>query len=219
MIRTHELIDVLAAELKPVRRLRSPVVRAGCWSFMAGMVVVLLGVSQGVRADLTQRVQDTSFTLALGGAAATAIFAAASAFALAVPGRSRLWALLPLPPLLLWITAIGRQCLTRWVGYDDGTMMMGDTARCFATVVLTSLPLWLLMLLMLRRSGAVRRLLPTLAGSLAVAATAGVAMDLLHRLDASAMILLWNFGTGAVIVFFATLFGQATPAPSSSVPR
>lgn len=219
MIRTPELIDVLAAELKPVRRLRSPVFRAACWAFVAGVVVVLLAVSQGVRADLAQRLKDASFVLAFGGAAVTAICAAASAFALAVPGRSRLWALLPLPPLLLWIAAIGRQCLTSWVVYDDGTMMMGDTARCFATVVLTSLPLWLLMLLMLRRSGAVRRFLPTLAGGLAVAATAGVAMDLLHRLDASAMILLWNFGTGAVIVLLATLFGRTMPTPSSSLPR
>lgn len=214
MIRTPELIDLLAGELKPVRRLRPPIFRAILWAFVAGVVVLLLAVSQGMRGDLAQRLPDGSFALALGGAAATALCAAAAAFALAVPGRSRLWALLPLPPLLLWIAAIGRQCLTHWVRYDSGTMMMGDTARCFATVILTSLPLWLLMLLMLRRSGAVRRVLPTLAGSLAVAATAGVAMDLLHRLDASAMILLWNFGTGAVIVLFATLFGRAIPVPS-----
>jgi len=219
MIRTPELIDVLAGELKPVRRLRSPVFRAACWALVAAGVVILLAVSQGVRADLAQRLSDSSFALALGGAAATAICAAAAAFALAVPGRSRLWALLPAPPLLLWLAAVGRQCLTHWVRYDAGAMMMGDTARCFATVVLTSLPLWLLMLLMLRRSGAVRRVLPTLAGSLAVAATAGVAMDLLHALDASAMILLWNFGTGTAIMLIAALFGRTMPMSSLSLPR
>jgi hypothetical protein len=208
MIRTPELIDVLTGELKPVRRLRSPAYRAMCWGIVAGVIVVLLGISQGLRADLAQRVVDVSFTLALAGSAATAVCAATAAFALAVPGRSRLWVLLPLPPLLLWIAAIGRQCLTRWVSYDGGAMMMGDTARCFATVILASLPLWLLMLLMLRRSGAVHRVLPILAGSLAVAATAGVAMDLLHALDASVMILLWNFGSGGVIVLISTLLSQ-----------
>jgi len=75
-------------------------------------------------------------------------------------------------------------------------------------VILTSLPLWLLMLLMLRRSGAVRRVLPMLTGSLAVAATAGVAMGLLHALDSSAMILLWNFGIGAAIVLVSTMFSR-----------
>ena len=214
MIRTTELIDVLAGELKPVRRLRPPLFRAACWGFVAAAIVVLLTISQGVRADLGQRLGDASFVVALAGSAATAVCAAAAAFALAVPGRSRLWALLPLPPLLLWIAAIGRQCLTHWVRYEGGAMLMGDTARCFATVILTSLPLWLLMLLMLRRSGAVRRVLPMLAGSLAVAATAGAAMNLLHALDASAMILLWNFGTGGIIVLLSAFFSRPLLSPN-----
>jgi hypothetical protein len=219
MTRTPELIDLLASELKPVRRLRSPIFRAACWILVAVMVLTLLTVSQGVRADLSARLGELAFALALFGSVATAICAAAAAFALAIPGRSRLWALLPLPPLALWIAAIGRQCLTQWVRYDAGAMAMGDTARCFATVILTSLPLWLLMLLMLRRSGSIRRALPMLVGSLAVAATAGSAMDLLHRLDASAMILLWNFGTGAMIVLVSTLFGRAILAPSLALQK
>jgi hypothetical protein len=208
MTRTPELINLLADELKPVRRLRSPWFRAMSWGMVAAVIMALLAISQGVRADLFQRISDVSFTVALGASAATAVFAAAAAFALAVPGRSRLWALLPLPALLLWISAIGHQCLTRWVSYDAGAMMMGETIRCFATVVLTSLPLWLLMLLMLRRSGAVRRVLPLLAGSLAVAGAAGGAMNMLHTLDASAMILFWNFGIGAIIVVASALFSQ-----------
>jgi len=208
MIRTSELVDVLAGELKPVGRLRSPLFRGMCWGLVAAVIVLFLAISQGLRGDLAQRLGEISFAIALAGSGATAISAAVAAFALAVPGRSRLWALLPLPPLLLWVTAIGRQCLTHWVRYDGGAMMMGDTARCFATVILTSLPLWLLMLLMLRRSGAVRRVLPMLTGSLAVAATAGVAMGLLHALDSSAMILLWNFGIGAAIVLVSTMFSR-----------
>lgn len=214
MIRTPELIDLLADELKPVRRLRSPLFRGLCWGLVAAVIVLLLAISQGVRPDFFQRLGDASFAVALAGSAATAISAAAAAFALAVPGRSRLWALVPLPPLLLWMAAIGRQCLTHWVRYDGGAMMMGDTARCFATVILTSLPLWLLMLLMLRRSGAVRRMLPMMAGSLAVGATAGVAMDLLHTLDASAMILLWNFGTGGAIVLLSAFFSRPLLSPN-----
>lgn len=98
-------------------------------------------------------------------------------------------------------------------------MAMGDTARCFATVILTGLPLWLLMLLMLRRSGAVRRVLPVLAGSLAVAAAAAVAMDLLHVLNASVMVLLWNFGTGAAIVLVSSLCSRPLPDRNISAAR
>lgn len=214
MTHTPELIDLLASDLKPVRRLRSPAFRGACWILVAAVVLALLAVSQGVRADLSARLGEPGFTLALFGSVATAICAAAAAFALAVPGRPRLWALLPLPPLALWVAAIGRQCLTHWVRYDADGMAMGDTARCLATVILASLPLWLLMLLMLRRSGSVSRMLPMLVGSLAVAAMAGAAMNLLHELDASAMILLWNFGTGAGIVFISTLLGGAMLTPN-----
>jgi hypothetical protein len=122
--------------------------------------VALLAVSQRLRIDLLERLNQPSFAAALFGSTATAICAAVAAFALAVPGRSRLWSLLPLRPLILWIAAISQQCLTHWVRYDGGAMAMGDTARCFATVVLTSLPLYLLMLLMLlmlRRSGSIGR--------------------------------------------------------------
>jgi hypothetical protein len=159
---------------------------------------------------------EPAFDLELLGSTATAICAAVVAFALAVPGRSRLWALLPLPPLAVWIGSVGGQCLTHWVSYDAAGMAMGDTARCFATVVLTSLPLWLLML---RRSGSFSRALSMLAGNLAVAAAAGCAMDLLHRLDASVMILLWNFGTGASIVLLSTIIGRPLLSRNASLSR
>ena len=217
MTGTPELIELLAGELKPVRRLRPPLVRGLCWIFVAVLVVALLAVSQGVRGDLAERLGDSSFALAMIGSAATAICAATAAFALAVPGRSRAWALLPLPPLGLWVASIGRQCLTHWVRYDGGAMAIGDTARCFATVVLTSLPLWLLMVLMQRRSGSLSRAMPMLAGSLAVAAMAGSAMNLLHQLDASVMIVLWNFGSGAAILVASAIFAIVCPATNPSL--
>ena len=47
MIATPDLIESLAANMKPVRRLRPPVTRAACWLLLAAMVVALLAVSQG----------------------------------------------------------------------------------------------------------------------------------------------------------------------------
>jgi hypothetical protein len=217
MIRTPELIEVLAGELKPVRRLRPPAFRASCWLMVGGAVVALLVVGQGLRADLPALLGQTSFSVVLAATLATAICAALAAFNVAVPGRSRLWALLPVPPLVLWIASIGNQCLTHWVRYDAGGMAVGDTARCFATLALTSLPLMLLMLLMLRRTGPVRQVGPILAGGLAVASMAATAMNLVHQLDASAMILLWNFGTGAVVVIASALFSRQSLARSSSL--
>lgn len=219
MIRTPDLVELLVSELKPVRRLRSPVFRAISWVLVAGAVVILLGIGQGVRGDLSARLGETAFAVGIAATVATAVCAAVAAFALAVPGRSRLWALLPLPPLLTWISAVGHQCLTHWIRYDAGGMAMGETARCFATLALTSLPLWLLMLLMLRRSRPVREAPPMLAGSLAVAAMAATAMGLLHQLDASVMILLWNFGTGAAIVIASALSSRVVLGRNMSLQK
>lgn len=215
MIKTPELIDVLATELKPVRRLGSPVFRAVCWSCVAAAVLLLLCISEGLRPDIGMRVGDTHFTVALVASGLTAICAAVAACNLVIPGRSSAWSLLPIPPLLAWIGSIGHQCLTQWVSYDGAGMGMGETARCFATLALISLPLWLLMFLMLRRARPLREVLPMLAGSLAVAAAAATAMDLIHPLDTSAMILLWNFGTGALIVLASALVSRRVLAEPS----
>ena len=52
MIATPDLIESLAANMKPVRRLRPPVTRAACWLLLAALVVALLAVSQGIRRGL-----------------------------------------------------------------------------------------------------------------------------------------------------------------------
>ena len=88
--------------------------------------------------------------------------------------------------------------------------------RCFATLVLTSLPLSLAMLMMLRYAAPLRPTAVTLAGSLAVAAITATALSLLHDLDATVMILMWNLGTAALFVglggaFGGTMFSWAGP--------
>jgi hypothetical protein len=219
MIATLELIDLLARRLEPVHRLRPPVVRAGCWLLVAMTVLALLAISQGLRPDLAQCWREISFTTSLAASFATGLFAVVAAFMLVVPGRSRLWLLLPVPPLLLWLSTVGYQCLTNWVRVDPTGMSMGETTRCFATLILASLPLWLLMLQMLRRARPIQAGPPMLAGSLAVAATTAVAMNLIHQFDATAMILLWNFGGGAIIVGVSALLSRPMLAVCTHLPR
>lgn len=66
-------------------------------------------------------------------------------------------------------------------------MFVGETARCFATLTITSIPLSLLMLAMLRY---VARL------------------SLFHPLDATVLILLSNFGVTALLLAFSGLYGR-----------
>ena len=207
MITTPDLIDALAANLAPVRRLRPPVTRAACWLLLAALVLALLAVSQGIRPDLAQRLREPTFILGMSGALLTGVLAAVAAFMLSLPDRSRFCLLLPAPALVLWLSTIGYQCLTNWVSLEPNGIRLGETARCFATLVLTSLPLSLAMLLMLRYAAPLRSTAVTLTGSLAVAAITATALSLFHDLDATVMILMWNLGVAALFVALGGAFG------------
>ena len=200
MITTPDLIGALAANLAPVHRLRPPVTRALSWLLLAALLLAVLAVSQGIRPDLAQRLHGPSFILGVSGASLTGILAAVAAFMLSLPDRSRFYLLLPAPALVLWLSTIGYQCLTNWVSLEPNGIRLGETARCFATLVLTSLPLSLAMVVMLRYAAPLRPMSVTLTGSLAVAAITATALSLFHDLDATVMILTWNLGTAALFV-------------------
>ncbi len=208
MIATPDLIDSLARDLPPMRRLSPPLWRAFGWLFLAAIILGLLAISQGIRPDLAKCLRETRFVVSLAAAMLTGISAAIAAFMLSLPDRSRFWLLLPAPSLGAWLSTIGYQCLTDWITLDPGGIRLGETARCFATLVLTSLPLSLALLVMLRYAAPLRPMAATLTGSLAVAAIAATALSLFHDLDATVMILVWNLGTASIMVGLAALFGR-----------
>ena len=207
MITTPDLIEALAANLAPVRRLRPPVTRAACWLLLVALLFALLALSQGVRPDLTQRLREPTFILSMSGALLTGVLAAVAAFMLSLPDRSGFCLLLPAPALVLWLSTIGYQCLTNWVSLEPNGIRLGETARCFATLVLTSLPLSLTMLVMLRYAAPLRPIAVTLTGSLAVGAITATTLSLFHDLDATVMILTWNLGTAALFVGLGAALG------------
>ena len=200
MIQTRDLIEALVADARPVRRLRPPVVRAAAWLVLPALIFGLLVLAHGVRPDLAQRLHQPAFVLAISASLMTGALAAIASFMLDLPDRSRRWTLLPAPTLLLWLATLGHSCLTNWIDIGPDGMQLGEAARCFATVLITSLPLSLAMFAMLRHGAPLREGTVALTASLAVAAMSATAMSLFHSLDASAMILMWNLGTAAVIV-------------------
>jgi len=208
LIKTSDLIVSLAADLEPVRRLRPPVMRAMCWLLLAAAVLTLLAISQGIRPDLAPRLQDPTFAISMAASLLTGVLAAIAAFQVSLPDRSRLWLFFPVPALVVWLSNIGYQCLVRWIAIGPDGVSFGETARCFATLVLTSLPLSLAMLVMLRYAAPLRPISVALMGSLAVASITATALSLFHAIDATVMILMWNVGTTVLFVGLAGVFGR-----------
>ena len=207
-MKTSDLIATLAGNLKPVRRLRPPVVRAAGWLILAALVLALLTISQGIRPDLDQRLHDPAFAVSIAASLLTAVLAAIAAFQLSLPDRSRRWLLLPLPALVVWLSTVGYQCMTQWISIGPQGLALGEAARCFATLVLSGLPLSLALLVMLRYAAPLRPSAVALTAGLAVAGITATALSLFHVLDATALILMWNLGTALLFVGLAGLFGR-----------
>lgn len=209
MTRTPDLIDTLVEDATPVRRLRPPLIRTGLWLLFAALILSLIAVVHGLRPDIAERVHQTEFVVSMLAAIATGVLAAVASFRVSLPDSSRAWLLLPLPALVLWVSTIGYGCLADWVSIGPNGVRMGEAARCFATLLLTSAPLSIAMLIMLRYAALLRPTAVSLMGGLAVAAITSFALSLFHDLDATAMILIWNLGSAVLIAGLGALFGRA----------
>jgi hypothetical protein len=171
-------------------------------------MLIMLAALHGIRPNLVVRLNDPIFAAALGGSLLTGILAAIAAFYLSLPDRSRLWLLLPVPALALWVATIGYGCLTDWVSIAPDGLRLGSSLECFATLLIASVPLSLLLLVMLRHAA---RLHPTMVGMMGGLATAGIAataLSLFHELDATVMVLVWNLGAAALIAALGGIFGR-----------
>lgn len=208
MTGTQEIIDTLVECATPVRRLRPPLVRAMLWLAFAGLVLALIAVGHGVRTDLMARLDEPNFAAGSGAALLTGILAAVAAFMTSLPDRSRWWLLLPLPALAMWITTIGYGCFADWVSPGQDGIRIGEEARCFAMLVLTSVPLSVALAAMLRYAALLRGGAVAMMGGLAVATITASALSLFHNHDATVLILLWNLGTVVLITGLGALFGR-----------
>ena len=85
---TDRLVERLAAEVKPVRRLLDPTQRAALWVAVA-LVCVLLGVLHfGLRRDIASAWQNLGFLLRVALLVTTMWLAVVTSFKLSVPGRA-----------------------------------------------------------------------------------------------------------------------------------
>lgn len=202
---TENLIRELGDGLTPVRRIAAPNRLALLWLGFSVLIAAGLAIILGVQAGLARLGSATDMWLAALGSLLTAVLAAKAAFELAMPGRSRSWALLPVPALLLWIGASGMGCLRTWAtaGWDGGVH-----TECLISIVGISVPLALAMIVMLRRAFPLHPALTAMLAGLACAAASATVLSLFHPGDAAAADLAFHALAVMVVTAILTISGQ-----------
>jgi len=206
---TDLLIDQLAGHARPVRPLGSPLLRMAAWLlFSAAIVAVILSV-YGLRDGI-----ETVFAMGPGllewlGSLLTAVLAAYATFQVSVPGRSRAWALLPVPALLVWLAAMGWGCLHDAARLGPKALAFEMAAgECAIAIVLTSIPLAAVLLLMVRHAGVVRPHASALLAALSAASLSAASVTLYHEGETALMVLLWHAGAVAVLTLVCMGMGR-----------
>lgn len=207
-MRTDDLIGRLAAELRPVRRLPPPALRAALWIGLALLLVAGFVVYVGPRHDLMERMSRPHEVAQFVFAVATGVLAAVAAFELSLPDRSERWALLPLPTAIAWSGSLGMGCLADMTRMGPEALALGTSWGCFRFIVLMGVPLAASMVWMLRHAGPIRPVPVAALGGLAGAALSAAGLSLFHHLDAALMVLLWHGGSSVLVVVAFLLAGR-----------
>ena len=211
---TDTFIDGLADDLRPVRRLPSPGLRAAAWIAIVAAVAGLLAAFSDL-GDLAHRlVSVPDMWLAVLGSTATAMLGAVAVFHLCLPdGKSR-WALLPLPGLALWIAGTGMGCFRSWVipGLEPATLVEART--CFGFITLLSVPLSAMTILMVRRGYPLRPNLAAATGGLAVAAAAATLLNFFHPYDVGVTDIVVHVVAISLVVILNRIVGGRLLVPA-----
>lgn len=200
---TARLIQRLAAGAQPVKRLRPPVLRAALWLVAVAAIIATTISLFADFAVFARRAQDPKFAFELVGTLLTGVAAVVAAFHLSLPDRPRSWALLPLPPLALWIVSSGYSCYRSWIVAGPAGWELGETAHCLRFILGWSVPLAVSLIVLLHRSAPLAPVPVAALGGLGVAAIAAFALQFFHPFNVTFIDLGIHLGA-VVIVVLAT---------------
>lgn len=205
---TERLIEALAGQVRPVRRLPPPERRVLRWLAVAVPAVAMVAGMMGLRPDLLVVLAEPSFVIQELASLATAVAAALAALASTVPGTPR-WKLgLPVAPLGLWLASLGHQCWQEWLRFGLSGMEFRPDLICIPAIAMTGAVPALTIVAMARAGAPFRPGLTAALGALAAAALANFGLRLFHPADAALMVLVWQFGSVALMTALAGLAGR-----------
>jgi hypothetical protein len=202
-VRTDELIQELAADARPVQRLRPVAVRVAGWSLMAGISLGAVMMLMGVRRDFGDSLDQADFAFEAALLIVTALSAAVGALVVSVPGAERTTLVRWVPVIagvscVLW--AVGELMMASATGAPTGQLTFAW--HCvYKTASVAAAP-GVALFIMVRKAAPLRA---GWAGLLAVLATAAVGVlgaNTICPNDRPLHMLLWHV---APLMLFAAI--------------
>ncbi len=210
---TDQLIELLARGAAPVKRLRPPLVRATLWLLAVAAVAALVVPFFANFALFDEKLRDAKFILELIGTLLTGIAAVVAAFYMSLPDRSPAWALLPLPPLVLWLASSGYNCYRDWIVTGTNGWALGETTACFGTIMGFSVPIGIALVLVIRRARPIAPVPVAAIGGLGVAALSAFLLQFNHDVDASFLDLGVHAAAILLVIAVAAIVARIPRAP------
>jgi hypothetical protein len=208
------LIGDLSADLKPVRRLPPPWLRALVWLGVVLVVGLVLVATRTLLPALGIMGNDPWMLPGAYASLATAALAAIAAFELSLPDRSDAWIWLPVPALVVWIVLNGLGCLAT-LAIPGAQTSPFQFLVCLSLIFAISLPLTAAMVIMVRRSRPLRPLRVAVLGGLAASGAAATLLVLVHPHDSAVLDLAAHAVAVAAIVGLNVLLGGRLLVPAN----
>jgi hypothetical protein len=208
-MRTEELIRTLAADCRQVRPLAHPAWRALAWFTISILYVGFIVALIGLRRDIFSKLADWKFITEVGAPLLTSMMAAAAAFCAGCPGRPIWERFAPLPFLAIWLGSLGEGCGSDWLVHGVAGLSIRPDLKCFPMILAISIPPAVMIFAMTRRGAPIAPITTMGLAALAAAAMGATALRLFHTEDASVMVLIWQFGSVALLTGLESLFGPS----------
>src|SRR5262249_4389244 len=146
-----QLIKRLAADLRPVRPLRSPWARAVLWMGMALPYVAAVVWGKLLMPEAAPVGSDMRFMIEQAATLATALTAAIAGYSTVIPGPDWRIMLLPLGPLGVWLASVSHGCVQDWVRLGADGLTIRPDWDCLPSATIIGIIPALALVLMLRR--------------------------------------------------------------------
>ena len=204
---TDQLIERLAADVTPVRRLLSPTERAALWTALALVSVALGVVYFGVRHDIATAWVNPGLLGRLALLATTMWLSVVSAFRLSVPGGetrafARWWPLMLLGVLVAFSAA---EVVAAWLVGDAGSPLRSWT--CVRKVAFVGVVPAIVSVTLISRGYAIEPRWTALLGVLAAGAAGALTSELACPIQAPMHIMLWHIAPVVVSTAIGALVG------------